>query len=243
MSLIVVDIGNTRVKWGRCTADRIDQQVALATDEAEWNLQSAKWQLTDDEFVVASVQPATRDRFVRWLEANLRPHRIIKRPRQIPIESAVDHPDHVGVDRLLDAVAANSRRRAGQRALFVDAGSAITVNLIDDAGVFRGGAIFPGLRLMAQALCDHTALLPAVEIREVKMPPGTSTPTAIATGVFHAAVGGIDRLLAEMHSDGAAVFITGGDAAMLGPHLKTPATIWPEMTLEGLRLTALANRK
>lgn len=244
MPLIVVDIGNTRVKWGYCAADRIVERMALpADDESAWDAQAAAWNVTSSEFVIASVQPVTRERFVRWLDAHRRSHRVIQRHEQIPIETAVDNPDHVGVDRLLDAVAANSRRGGGQRALFVDAGSAITVNLVDETGVFRGGAISPGLRLMTQSLREHTALLPAVEIHERLSPPGTTTVAAIASGVFHAAVGGIDRLLAEMNCDGAAVFITGGDAALLGPHLKTPAEIWPEMTLEGLRITACSKRK
>ena len=82
----------------------------------------------------------------------------------MPLEVELEHPDKVGIDRLLNAVAANRRRQEHVAAILVDAGSAVTVDYLDGNGVFRGGAIFPGFRLMARALHDYTALLPIVDI-------------------------------------------------------------------------------
>ena len=234
--LVVADIGNSRIKWGRCTADAIDTHVSLpADDPAAWQAQVTAWGVDEASWVVASVQPQTRERFVQWLT---QPVRILASHLDIPLEVGLEFPDRAGIDRLLNAVAANTRRSAKQRALIVDAGSAVTVDVVDEAGVFRGGAIMPGLRLMAQALHDHTALLPVVDVHERRPPPGTSTTAAIETGVFHAVVGGIDRLLADLHPQGAAIFLTGGDAALLSAHLRATVQIWPEMTLEGIRLSA-----
>ncbi len=235
MSLIVADIGNSRVKWGRCSADAIDAYVSLPADNPDaWLAQAEIWNLDGESWVVASVQPHTRARLVRWLRDRNRPVRVVESPRDLPLVVAVDHPERVGIDRLLNAVAANSRRTPNQGVAIVDAGSAVTVDFVDVAGVFRGGAILPGLRLMAESLHEHTALLPLVEIRCCTPPPGANTTTAIETGVFHAVVGGIDRLLSDL-SQGTA-FLTGGDATLLAPHLRTVCHVWPEMTLEGLRL-------
>lgn len=237
--LVVADIGNTRVKWGLCDGKSIDRHVSLpADDPATWDSQVDAWAIPTATWAVASVQPQTRERLVAWLRERERPTQIIDLPSQVPLQVALDHPERVGIDRLLDAVAANQRRPANARALIVDAGSAVTVDVVDERGVFRGGAILPGLRLMAEALHDHTALLPIVPITNRRPPPGTSTIAAIETGVFHAVVGGIDRLLSDLHADGAVVYFTGGDAPILAPHLRTPVDVWPEMTLEGIRIAA-----
>jgi type III pantothenate kinase len=145
------------------------------------------------------------------------------------------------VDRLLDAVAVNSRRSAGTPAVVIDAGSAVTVDLIDSNGAFVGGAILPGMRLMAKALHDYTALLPLLPPPD-KPPavPGTTTPAAMELGIFWAVAGGIAILLREYRSlcrSEIEVFLTGGDSPRLESVIPE-AQPWPEMTLEGIRLSA-----
>jgi type III pantothenate kinase len=126
----------------------------------------------------------------------------------------------------------------------VDAGSAITVDWVDAAGAFCGGAILPGLRLMALALHEHTAFLPLIPIPNGAPPaPGTSTPAAMELGVFWSAVGGVLAVLdayRRRFDAEPAVFLTGGDAASLHSALGPRVTYWPEMTLEGARLAAEA---
>jgi type III pantothenate kinase len=244
MTLVVADIGNSRIKWGRSAEDRIDTYASLPSDDAKaWERQWQTWGLSGTTWAVASVVPRVRIRFMNWLEKKQHPVRLIDSYRNLPLDVALQHPERVGIDRLLNAVGANNRRPTGQAAIVVDAGSAITVDLVDATGAFRGGAILPGLRLMAKALNDYTAQLPLVDVRERRLPPGTETVAAIETGIFHAAIGGINCLIDEMPQDGAAVFCTGGDAALLAPHLRNPAAVWPEMTLEGIRVAALHSPK
>src|SRR5207302_1905014 len=102
---------------------------------------------------------------------------------------------------------------------------------------FRGGAIFPGFRLMATALHDYTAMLPVVPMDETVLPPGTSTLLAIQTGVLHAVLGGIERLIVEyQHRFPTAfeIFLTGGDGKALASRLRHPVHLWPELTLDGI---------
>lgn len=236
---IVVDIGNTRLKWGLCGPTRIDASVSLPSDDPDaWREQFTQWRLSGVRWAVSSVVPKARQRFVDWLTEIGQPAVVIESAGQLPLRVALDAPECVGIDRLLDAVAANTRRDAGRGAIIVDAGSAVTVDFVDEAGAFRGGAIFPGLRLMAEALHEHTALLPMIDVRQKSSMPGTSTAAAIATGVFHAVAGGIDRLVEELGSSHH-LFLTGGDARSLGPHLRHAADVWPEMTVEGIRMAAL----
>jgi type III pantothenate kinase len=156
---------------------------------------------------------------------------------------ALPQPDKVGIDRLLNAVAIKSRRATNASAIVVDAGSAVTVDVVDKEGVFHGGAIFPGLQLMVRALHEHTALLPMVEVDGEFTLPGKSTVAAMKAGVFCAVSGGIreivERLLKEPQTgQPCEIFAGGGDAPLLVPHLPFKMTLWPEMTLEGLRITS-----
>src|SRR5436190_12884198 len=131
MSLLVADIGNSRIKWGLCAGSGIAAVAALAPDDPDaWLRQWQEWSLAESTWVIASVAPQTRDRFAHWLRDRASGVRIIDSFRDIAIDVAVDHPERVGLDRLLDAVAANERRAAGQNALIVDAGSAVTVDLV-----------------------------------------------------------------------------------------------------------------
>jgi type III pantothenate kinase len=239
---VVVDVGNTRIKWGRCAAGRVAQAVALPPeDPAAWQQQRQRWFAAGPRiWVLTGVHPGRRDGLAAWLRAQGEIVCLIDRAAWLPLVVQLERPDHVGIDRLFDAVAANARRRPGRPAVVIDAGSAITVDFLDDAGAFRGGAILPGLRLMAKALHDYTALLPLVEIREPAAPLGTSTPAAVQAGVFWSAVGGIAALIAKHRPAGGEIdcFLSGGDAAVLATGLPADVQIWPEMTLEGIRLTA-----
>jgi type III pantothenate kinase len=246
---VVADVGNSRIKWGRCGADSIRETCSLPPDDpSSWEQQRQSWRLTEDcQWVVTGVHPPRREQFIAWLHQ--RGQRVWKldKPEDLTLRVLVARPDQVGVDRLLDAVAANSRRSPGVPAVIIDAGSAVTVDLVDTSGAFAGGAIVPGLRLMAQALHDHTALLPLVEppstVDGAGPPlPGTSTISAIEVGIFWAVVGGIEALLREYrrHCGSAVqVFLTGGDGPVLHPFLPD-ACLWTEMTLEGVRLGAEA---
>ena len=244
---VVVDIGNTAIKWGRCAAGEVAESVALpADDPAAWDKQAAHWGLGGSAgiWVLTSVHPARCSRLAGWLEQRGSAVRVLAEAHELPLHVSLERPDYVGIDRLLDAVAANGLRPPGRPAVVVDAGSAITVDWIDSDGTFVGGAILPGLRLMVQALHDHTALLPLIPAPQTAPPaPGTSTPAAMELGVYWSAVGGVLAVLAayRRHFDAEpAVFLTGGDGpALVGP-LGPGVTHWPEMTLEGIRLTAEA---
>ena len=241
---VVVDVGNSRIKWGRCAGSGIGDAASLAPDDpSAWAAQLQKWRLTaGTNWVVSGVAPLRRDSLIRWLESEKQIVHPLASAKQLPLVVKLEHPDRIGIDRLLNGVAANTRREAGRAAVIVDAGSAVTVDYVDSAGAFRGGAIFPGLRLMAQALNSYTALLPFVEISGSPPPlPATSTTSAIEAGMYWAVVGGIRALVAEMtrgNPGSPMIFLTGGDADILAPALETNGTLWPQMTLEGIRIAA-----
>jgi len=240
-TLLVVDVGNTRIKWGRCDAWSVVESVALLPDDTTaWQHQLDIWHLQYPlKWIVSGVHPARRYRLAEWLRARGDSVQLLVAPTQLPLRTALAHPEKVGIDRLLDAVAVNSRRRAGGAAVIVDAGTAVTVDFLDRDGVFRGGAILPGLGLMAKSLHDYTALLPLVDVVGPVSMPAESTIDAMRAGIFAAVAGGMERLIVELSQDSTTqVFVSGGDAAILAKAMGRPVEVWPLMTLEGLRLTA-----
>jgi type III pantothenate kinase len=208
-------------------------------------------------WVLASVQPRRSDRFREWLTGKGDRVVQLERADQLPLRVAVPKPDHVGIDRLLDAVAARTVLPLGKGAVLIDAGSAVTVDWLDEEHVFQGGSIFPGLRLMAESLHQYTALLPRVTVESpVPALPANATIPAMQVGIFLAVAGGIReavRRLAEGQLVPPQVFFTGGDSALLvrEMQLENPQGLaspwcgafhWPNQTLEGILHSAEALR-
>jgi type III pantothenate kinase len=247
---IVADVGNSRIKWGLCDDRQVLHSASLELDDpATWDRQLQDWKevarlgVSEPRWVLAGVNPAGMERFSTWLATCTARSLQIESNDILPVRVQVDRPEQVGVDRLLNAIAFNSVRLSAQPGIIVDAGSAVTVDYVDQDGVFRGGAIFPGLRLMAEALHQYTAKLPLIDWKAaVAVVPGTNTEAAIACGIQGATIGGIEHLANELlalSKQEPARFLTGGDAPLLAAQLSSSWKPWPLMTLEGLRLTAL----
>jgi type III pantothenate kinase len=251
---VVADVGNSRIKWGVCAEQRITASASLPpVDPAAWEKQLSDWGLSGSLiWAIGSVNPGNFKVLTDWLQSRGDKVGFIARHNLLPLEIRVDSPERVGVDRLLNAVAANfnlrpsGKRKQARLGVIIDAGTAVTVDVVSPDGAFEGGAIFPGRRLMAAALHEYTALLPFVVGERSNPPPvGTNTSAAIETGIYYAVAGGVNELifrhsLREGLTREPAVFLTGGDAGLMKDSIDNAALLWPEMTLEGLRLSAEA---
>jgi type III pantothenate kinase len=141
---------------------------------------------------------------------------------RLDVANLCREPERVGKDRLL--AASEARAHFGGAAIVVDAGTAITVDAIDESGAFRGGAIAPGPRLLARALRAETELLPEVAFRTVPAERGRDTQSAIELALFHGTAGLVDRLIAIVGQGLAprGVLLCGGYAPVLSAALTTP---------------------
>src|SRR5262249_54410359 len=120
----------------------------------------------------ASVVPGGLDAAARELGRLGVALAIAGRELPCPLRLAYATPQTLGADRWLGALAAH---RSVGRAVTVDCGSAVTVNLVEDDGTFRGGAIAPGLRALVQGMAAVTPHLPAAEPgHAVAVPPRSS---------------------------------------------------------------------
>lgn len=216
MNIIAIDIGNTSITAG-LFLDGIEagiektsgsnQQELAAVLKNYWDrvpLVKASKDKTkrDGVIVVASVKPQWTDSVKKMVQEQLN-EKILEvglgKDVPLPMELDVEQPEQVGVDRVLAAYAAYSV--VEDAVIVADFGTAVTIDIVDDKGVFLGGAILPGFEMSADALNRHTAALPKID--EVKIPEkpfGRNTVEAINNGLYYSAIGAfeiITRFYAE----------------------------------------------
>lgn len=257
--LIAVDVGNSRIKVGlfngRVEAADCDALPACLESTAVDVEDFVPWDEvrhwagmrsgTATSGIVAGANPKGVSRVAKsWPAEFMSRPRIIDSPAGFPLQTAVGAPEKVGIDRLLNAIAANRIRPENGPAVIVDTGTATTVDVVSSDGAFLGGAILPGLELSAVSLHRYTALLPLISVDELAQQPhpplGSNTREALRSGIFWGQLGAIkellDRLGTETSGD-AFVVLTGGGAALLAPHLSN-AHWEPHLSLQGLVLAA-----
>lgn len=166
--------------------------------------------------------------------------------KDIPMVIDVDAPEKVGIDRLLAACVSfhlvKERFSSLHPVIVVQAGTAVTVDLVDESGIFRGGTIMPGLGLSLQLLAAGTDQLPWLGNHAVDMRPrlpGRNTEQAISAGVHAALVGGASHLVERYRSenpdgDKMQVIVSGGDGRLLLPHIGEPVEFVEHAVLRGL---------
>lgn len=196
--------------------------------------------------LVASVHDVAATRLEAMIaELAATQHRTLRqrriRPDDLPLQIDLPQPEKVGIDRLAAAAAANRLRSPGRPAVVVDCGTAVTVDLLSENGVYLGGAILPGAPLMAKALADGTSKLPQIAALERGMPPampGTATAEAIAVGIGWGFRGAVSRLVAEgrraLKGD-AEVVLTGGWRSAVREEFPGVKEM-PDLVLEGVGL-------
>lgn len=240
---LVVDIGNSRMKWGWFDQAGKIQFLALdGDDESQWlNALQAIGPNRRRNWAVASVHPNRLARFVEWVNRHGDTITVLSQRSQLPIQIAIRQPESVGIDRLLGAIAANARRHPEHPAVTIDAGTAITLNLVGPDGSFLGGAILPGARLMALALNSHTARLPLVDTMQLGHHIlGESTDEAIRLGIRCALTGAVKEFLNSIairfNDRPIDTFYTGGNASLLAPF--ESESLVPTLNLEGIWIAA-----
>jgi type III pantothenate kinase len=254
---LIVDVGNSRIKFGLFTESRDadglpkcwNSVTADVRSESPWS-QIREWQspemLESAKGFVAGSNPAEIARVKQtWPAEWAVPIEVGYASDLFPLSVKVPEPGKVGIDRLLNAVAANRVREPGQPVLIVDTGTATTVDVLNGDGEFLGGAILPGFELSARALHLYTALLPLIPLEELSSSTpaaiGPNTRAAMKSGLFWGQVGAVKELLSQtgraLDTRDPLVLITGGGGAMLAPEI--PGTRWmPHLSLQGLALVA-----
>lgn len=272
--LLLVDAGNTRTKIGL-----FDETPCKATGlpecDRDWvleNSEAAPWGEISDvigsraglSLCITGSNPERVSELAASLPKGWPAPTSLPPRSEFPLQIDVDHPERVGIDRLLNAIAANRLRRPGQAAVVISSGTATTIDYVAPDGRYCGGAILPGFELSARALHQYTSLLPLIPLDVVLSEPpeelGRNTEAAMRSGLYWGHVGAVRELLRRLLHRGAIeqesasapsptthlgnlaadetplVLLTGGAAPLLSPHLPSFTRVEPHLPLQGLAI-------
>lgn len=184
--------------------------------------------------ILSSVATPARE-WMEALETRLKYFLVLDSRVKLPIEVRYQTPETLGNDRIAAAVGANFLQ-PGKDVLIIDAGTAITYELVDAAGVYLGGNISPGMTTRFRALHQFTEKLPLVDEQERIPWLGTSTETAIQAGVVNGIVYEMEGYIREVRKKypDVFVFLTGGHSFYFERRLKNSIFAAINLVLVGL---------
>lgn len=238
--ILLADFGNTRVKVAVREQDGSLKLIYSGPVDLD-RMKRAAAGLSVEGGMWCSVREP--DYLVReWMESLDMTQFTASTP--IPIRNDYSSPRTLGMDRLAAAVGAWSMQ-PGNDILVVDAGTAVTFDLVSADGAYKGGNIAPGIELRFKALHEYTDALPLVNAKGEIPLFGNDTATAIRSGVVngirHELYGFITRLSSTYPS--LLVFLTGGDAGFFDIIGKSTTFAVPDLVLRGLARVVDFNEK
>jgi type III pantothenate kinase len=241
--VLACDVGNTTIHLAYVKGNDVTPMRSLPVKElsALGAELSALWKEIPPprKCVACSVNPAA----LKALEAAAaqaigEPVLVVGCNLPLPIDTNLPDPSATGTDRLCAAAAAFDR--LGVACVVADFGTAITIDCVNDEGVFQGGAILPGLAMAAKSLQTGTAQLPPVELSNPDWVFGKDTRQAIVGGLVFAARGALRELVETYATElghWPIVILTGSDAALVCGEVNDSGlvqAIVPDLVLRGV---------
>jgi type III pantothenate kinase len=247
VNVLLIDIGNTRIKWARFDGKRVGRQHAAVhsgwggEDYARRVIGSGRAAL--DRILVVSVAGPRANRSLTLAARRARapaPEFVISQRRAGGVTSGYVEPWRLGVDRFVAAIGAHHLAK-GKAVCVVGVGTAMTIDLVDAKGRHRGGAIIPAPTLMVDSLLNNTDGIRRRAqggARGGSSLFGRSTRAAIMQGSRYAAAALIDRAVGEARAlvPGRAplLMLTGGGASSIQPLVRSTCVSVPDLVLRGL---------
>lgn len=247
--LLAVDIGNTNVTFGLYERRKLRHTfrastVRTHTADEYGVLLHQMFELRGLErhriaaAIIASVVPPLTD-----VMADAIRHAFSCEPMLVDMDLVTgmpvlyESPRDVGADRIVNAVAAFERYRAG--VVVVDFGTATTFDCISPRGEYLGGVIVPGIQVSLDALLGRAAKLSRIEIAEPPSVVGRTTTHSLQSGVVHGYAALVDGLVKKLVAElgfPCRVIATGGLSPLIARHASTVEAVDEDLTLDGLAL-------
>ncbi len=245
MSVLLLDVGNSRLKWGVLDDGDIRRTGHISQEKIRENglsVLTTKLPRRVDVVRASNVAGnsfATRLSGVIGMHCNSDVHFARSEKRGWGVTNSYRQPRLLGVDRWVAMIGAWAETRSA--CLIVDAGTAVTLDAIDDEGMHLGGQIIPGVDTMLDSLSSATSDIPIVKANvkqaaaELKM-FGKNTAAAVREGAQNAVVGAVERANRTLQSNGIdpTIILTGGGAARILGALETTSLHRPNLVLHGL---------
>ena len=246
MNSLLLDVGNTRIKWATSRNGELGRSRSItraSLKERGLAVLTSKLPRRIDTILVSNVAGpsfATRLSGVLGIHCDCDVHFASAGRQGYGITNGYRQPRRIGVDRWVAMIGAWAE--FGRCCLVVDAGTAVTLDALDDNGTHLGGQILPGMQLMAGALAGETSDIGPVAGRRKSVASGMeifgrSTAEAVHNGTGNAVVGAVERAITTLRSNAydPVVVLTGGDASRMLEAFAEEPVLRPDLVLQGLQ--------
>ncbi len=254
--LLAIDVGNTNTVFGIYRGEELIGSFRLSTtaertsDEIGMKIHLyysfLKLDTGDtDAVIIASVVPPVMYTLINAIRKyiGVQPL-IVGKDIDTGLVNCYDNPKEVGIDRLVNAVSAV--KKYGSPLIIIDIGTATTFDVIDEDGAYRGGAIYPGIKVSMEALFQKASKLPRVDIVRPDKAIGTNTVMSMQSGAVRGYAGAIQGIVGEMQEEMGCkcnVVATGGMGRMMAQYCDIITHVDANLTLEGLLMIYQANKE
>lgn len=245
MSLLAIDVGNTRLKWALYERPAVDARLLAhgvqfldnidTLAEGDWGRLPAPQHILG--CVVAG--EAVKRRVIEQLELwDVSPQWVVSSVAEAGVVNGYDYPARLGSDRWVAMIGARQRllsREQHRPCVLVMVGTAVTVEALDAHGHFLGGIILPGHGIMLRALESGTAGLHVPTGQVCDFP--TNTSDALTSGGTFAIAGAVQRMVDNLrrHTGQEPVCImTGGAGWKMAPSMTVPFELVEGLIFDGL---------
>ncbi|MDX1508815.1 MAG: type III pantothenate kinase, partial [Woeseiaceae bacterium] len=245
MRALLLDVGNTRLKWGIADDGEIHKTGSITRDklsESGMSVLTTRLPQHVDAALASNVGGntiATRLAGLVGAHCGCDLHFARAERSRFGLVNGYAQPRRMGVDRWVAMLGAWLELQSA--CVVVDAGTAVTIDAIDGDGHHLGGMILPGEALMHRSLSRDTSDIPAVKPAKADAFAGldmfgTNTRSAVGSGALHAVAGAVDRAIRTLRSNAydATVVLTGGDASRILAALDEEPLHRPNLVLQGL---------
>jgi len=246
MNTLLVDIGNTRVKWAILRGTKLGRMHAALHDGKPAALRAlVRGASPVNDVVAVSVAGAPLERALATAVKQRFgfPPRFIRSTRQaVGVRSGYRETWRLGADRWVGAIGAFAFARGA--VVVANIGTALTIDAVTAAGKHLGGAIIPGPSTMIESLLAGTHGIRRRArggVASTRSLFAADTASALGAGATHAAAAFIDRAVAEAAAKMGArpvLVLTGGAAPALKAYIKSRAQVVPDLVLRGLAVMA-----
>ncbi|GAB5409407.1 MAG: pantothenate kinase [Balneolaceae bacterium] len=229
-SILFIDVGNSSIKVGFRSDNKWKSHTHKTAVSAANQINNHTYPV--QRINLSSVREAVKHSLENEIESHLIWEITIK---EIPSEF-LDYqtPDTLGIDRYLACLGA--RAKTNKAVVVIDAGSACTIDYMDEQGVFRGGVIMPGLSSILTIFHKTAPELPLIDVQFPKHFPGKSTRESLELGQIVFFADGISKMLERYTAifGDHELYITGGDAETIDELIGAKGSIDKNLIFKGM---------
>ncbi len=236
---LMIDIGNTRIKYATIVSGQIKIKGVCAKNEIEKTIKN--FSNTIDRVMISSVGDVSQDTWNKINKKSIKSYHLNPQMK-LPFNNQYESKETLGSDRIA-LISGGILKFPKKDLLVIDLGSCITFDFVDAQKNYLGGAISPGIKMRLKALNRFTKDLPLLDFEESRRLIGKTTKQSILSGVYNGVLKELKGTIEEykLRYPKMEVVLTGGDASLFDKKLKNGIFVDEDLLLKGMYSILIKN--